>query len=288
MSETTYSDTHSSDMNSAAIYSLDDLIYLMARLRTPDTGCPWDLKQTFASIVPHTLEEAYEVADAIQQEDWLHLNDELGDLLFQVIFYAQLGKEQSLFDFSSIVSNLVTKLLRRHPHVFPDGTLTSTNAGQQLSDAEIKQNWEAIKQQERESKQARSITRVLDDVPKALPALSRANKLQKRAAQVGFDWNEADAVIDKMEEELAELREAIKSGDKAAVADEMGDMIFAQVNLARHLGVNPETALEGTNRKFERRFAHVEDCVNASDKDWEAFSLEALDQFWDQAKQKGL
>ena len=271
-----------------AAYNLDDLIYLMKRLRTPETGCPWDLKQTFASIVPHTLEEAYEVADAIQQEDWAHLNGELGDLLFQVIFYAQLGKEQSLFDFSSIVSDLVTKLIRRHPHVFPDGTLTSNNQGRQLSEAEIKQNWEAIKQQERAAKPTQTTPRILDDIPQALPALSRANKLQKRAAQVGFDWQQADAVIDKMEEELAELREAIKSGDQAAVADEMGDMIFAQVNLARHLGVNPEEALQGTNRKFERRFSHVEDCVRASKNDWDEFNLDELDQFWDQAKAKGL
>lgn len=269
-------------------YTIDDLIFLMARLRDPELGCPWDVKQSFETIVPHTLEEAYEVADAIERKDWIHLNDELGDLLFQVIFYAQMGSEAEHFDFSSIVSNLVNKLVRRHPHVFPDGTLHSNRADSTLSDEEIKRNWEAIKQQERDAKEAKGLSRVLDDVPRALPALSRAAKLQKRAAQVGFDWNEAEAVLDKMEEELAELREAIREGDKAAVADEMGDMIFAQVNLARHLGVNPEEAVRGTNQKFERRFAFVEDQVLSSERSWEEFTLDELDAFWDLAKSQGL
>ncbi len=269
-------------------YSLTDLLYLMQRLRDPELGCPWDIKQDFASIVPHTIEEAYEVADAIAQQDWAHLNDELGDLLFQVIFYAQMGAEQAHFDFSSIVANLVEKLIRRHPHVFPDGTLQSNRSDAPISEDEIRQNWERIKQEERAGKEARGISRVLDDVPQALPALSRAAKLQKRAAQVGFDWNDAESVLDKIEEELAELRAAIQSGNKDAVADEMGDMIFAQVNLARHLGVNPEEAVSGTNRKFARRFNHVEDCVNASGRDWNEFTLQELDQFWDQAKAKGL
>lgn len=273
---------------STSQYSIDDLIYLMSRLRDPEGGCPWDLKQNFASIVPHTLEEAYEVADAIERQDWTHLNDELGDLLFQVIFYAQLGKETSRFDFSSIVSNLVTKLVRRHPHVFPDGTLHSAPAERVLTDAEIKQNWEQIKQQEREEKDLQRPSRVLDDIPKALPGLTRAVKLQKRASSVGFDWNDAELVLDKIEEELAELREAIRSGDQAAVADEMGDMIFAQVNLARHLGVNPEDAVRGTNQKFERRFGYVEEQVIKSGKAWSDFSLDELDLFWDQAKGKGL
>ncbi|WP_299180567.1 nucleoside triphosphate pyrophosphohydrolase [uncultured Neptuniibacter sp.] len=269
-------------------YTVDDLLYLMSRLRDPDGGCPWDQKQTFQSIVPHTLEEAYEVADAIERQDWNHLNDELGDLLFQVIFYAQLGTEQQRFDFSTIVSNLVEKLIRRHPHVFPEGRLDSRRSDGLLSDAEIKQNWEAIKQQERGGKESREPARVLDDVPRTLPALSRAAKLQKRAAQVGFDWHETESVLDKMEEELAELREAIRSGDKAAVADEMGDMIFAQVNLARHLGVNPENAVRGTNSKFERRFSFVEDRVRASGRGWADFSLAELDSFWDEAKKEGL
>ncbi len=270
-----------------ADYTIDDLIYLMSRLRDPETGCPWDIKQTFATIVPHTMEEAYEVADAIEQADWTHLNDELGDLLFQVIFYAQLGKEEQHFDFSTIVSNLVTKLIRRHPHVFPDGTLQS-RSDQELSEEQIKKNWEAIKQQERDAKGDTGDSRVLDDVPRALPALSRAAKLQKRAAQVGFDWDNAEDVLDQIEEELQEVREAIKSGNKAAVLDEMGDMIFAQVNLARHLGVNPEDAVRSTNSKFERRFGYIEDQVRSAGKDWQDYSLEELDAFWDAAKREGL
>ena len=269
------------------VYSIDDLLFLMTRLRDPDGGCPWDLKQNFASIVPHTLEEAYEVADAIAQEDWAHLKDELGDLLFQVIFYAQLGKEDQHFDFSAIVSNLVEKLVRRHPHVFPSGELRGDNDGVELSDAEIKANWERIKEQERQGKAEKKVG-VLSDIPQALPGLTRAAKLQKRAASVGFDWTETESVLDKMEEELAELREAIKAGKQAEIADEMGDMLFAQVNLARHLGVNPEEAVRGTNQKFERRFGFVEAQVESSDKPWNEFTLDELDQYWDQAKAKGL
>ena len=269
------------------VYSIDDLLFLMTRLRDPDGGCPWDLKQNFASIVPHTLEEAYEVADAIAQEDWAHLKDELGDLLFQVIFYAQLGKEDQHFDFSAIVSNLVEKLVRRHPHVFPSGELRGDNDGIELSDAEIKANWERIKEQERQGKAEKKVG-VLSDIPQALPGLTRAAKLQKRAASVGFDWTETESVLDKMEEELAELREAIKAGKQAEIADEMGDMLFAQVNLARHLGVNPEEAVRGTNQKFERRFGFVEAQVESSCKPWNEFTLDELDQYWDQAKAKGL
>ncbi|WP_286237137.1 nucleoside triphosphate pyrophosphohydrolase [Neptuniibacter halophilus] len=270
-------------------YSVNDLLYLMSRLRDPELGCPWDQKQDFASIVPHTIEEAYEVADTIAREDWQHLNDELGDLLFQVIFYAQMGQEQARFDFSTIVSNLVSKLIRRHPHVFPEGTLESKRSAAEVSEAEIKRNWERIKQQEREAKGLEEQpTRVLDDIPRTLPALSRAAKLQKRAASVGFDWDQADQVLDKIEEELAELRQAIREGDRAAVADEMGDMIFAQVNLARHLGVDPEEAVRGTNQKFERRFGYVEEQVTASGREWQSFTLAELDQFWDQAKALGL
>lgn len=266
-------------------HNIADLVYLMQRLRDPDSGCPWDLKQDFASIVPHTLEEAYEVADTIERKDWPHLEDELGDLLFQVIFYAQLGAESQQFNLDSIVHNLVEKLVRRHSHVFPAGTLRSERAGDSISEAEISANWDAIKQQERDTK-ARGA--VLDDVPRALPALSRAQKLQKRASQVGFDWNDPLPVLDKIAEELDELRDAIKQGNAGEIRDEMGDMLFAQVNLARHLGVNPETALRGTNQKFERRFGYVEAQVNASGRDWSEFTLAELDRFWDEAKQQGL
>ncbi|NVK40451.1 MAG: nucleoside triphosphate pyrophosphohydrolase [Oceanospirillaceae bacterium] len=266
-------------------YRIDDLVTLMARLRDPADGCPWDLKQDFASIVPHTLEEAYEVADTIERQDWAHLRDELGDLLFQVIFYARLGEEQGRFDFDAIVDNLVGKLIRRHPHVFPAGTLESRAGDQTRSDTEIRETWEAIKQQERDDK---AKTGVLDDVPLALPALSRAAKLQKRAARVGFDWPQTLQVLDKIEEEIAELREAIARGAQDEITDELGDLMFAQVNLARHLGVDPEAALRGTNAKFTRRFSHIEDAMAASDRDWHDFSLDELDALWDEAKAKGL
>ena len=268
-------------------YSLADLLNLMERLRNPADGCPWDQKQTFASIVPHTLEEAYEVADTIEREDWDHLQGELGDLLFQVIFYAQLGKEEQRFEFSGIVNTLVEKLIRRHPHVFPDGTLESRRQAGEPDERDIKATWEAIKEQERGEKPVVE-PRVLDDIPGALPALNRADKLQKRAARVGFDWGDVGPVLDKIEEEIAELREAIAAGDKQEMEHELGDLLFAQVNLARHMGVNPETALRYTNQKFTNRFNHIEDRVKASTRDWSEFSLDELDNWWDEAKKKGL
>lgn len=270
-------------------YSVEDLLYLMQRLRDPMTGCPWDLKQNFASIVPHTLEEAYEVADTIERQDWAHLKGELGDLLFQVIFYAQLGQEEQRFAFADIVDTLIEKLLRRHPHVFPDGSLHGQPGEMLLDEAQIKANWEAIKQQERASRPEQAEAgRVLDDIPAALPALNRADKLQKRAAQVGFDWGDPLPVLDKIEEEIAELREAIAAGDRLEMEHELGDLLFAQVNLARHLGINPETALRYTNQKFTNRFNYIEDKVRDSDKDWQQFSLDELDHWWDEAKQEGL
>ncbi|MGB0663895.1 MAG: nucleoside triphosphate pyrophosphohydrolase [Pontibacterium sp.] len=262
-------------------YALADLLNLMARLRAPD-GCPWDQKQTFKSILPYTLEEAYEVADAIEHEQTAQLEEELGDLLFQIVFYAQIGKEQGDFDFDSIVNKLTEKLVRRHPHVFPSGQLyADAGAELALSEAEIAQQWEAIKQTERNDKNK---ARVLDDVPKALPSLNRAYKLQKRAAGVGFDWPDPMGALDKLEEEIKELREAYQSGDIAAIQDEMGDCLFAQVNIARHFGVKPDDALRSTNLKFERRFNFVEDCVSASGQAWSDYSLAELDAFWDEAK----
>ncbi len=262
-------------------YTLDDLIAVMARLRDPGSGCPWDLEQDFASIVPHTLEEAYEVADTIERQDWAHLKDELGDLLFQVIFYARLGEEQQRFDFHAIVDQLVGKLLRRHPHVFPDGMLDGARRQEQIDTAAVGERWEQIKQRERESKARPGL---LDEVPLALPGLSRAAKLQKRAAKVGFDWSQADAVLDKMEEEIAELRAAIAAGRQWEIVDEMGDLLFVQVNLARHLDVDPEQAIRSTNSKFERRFRYIEQQVNAAGGDWAQFSLAQLDAWWDAAK----
>lgn len=257
----------------------------MDRLRDPQDGCPWDLEQDFATIVPHTLEEAYEVADTIEREDWEHLKDELGDLLFQVVFYSRLGKESSLFDLNQVIDNLVTKLIRRHPHVFPGGQLKSRRAEGEIETDQVNQQWEAIKSQEREAK---SRSGVLDEIPLSLPALSRAAKLTKRAANVGFDWNQASEVLDKIEEEIAELRVALESGDSQEVEAEMGDLIFAQVNLARKLGVNPEQAVRLTNKKFERRFRYIESQVTDSQQEWSDYSLDQLDAWWDEAKAKGL
>ncbi|KUJ84375.1 nucleoside triphosphate pyrophosphohydrolase [Microbulbifer flavimaris] len=264
-------------------YSVDDLLYLMAQLRNPDGGCPWDLKQNFASIVPSTIEEAYEVAEAIEAEDFEHLHEELGDLLFQVIFYAQLGREAGHFDFSRIVDTLVRKLVRRHPHVFPSGQLYGDNRTDAVDEAQVKKNWEAIKAEER---QAKGEGGTLDGVAVGLPALTRAAKLQKRASGVGFDWPSVDGVLAKIEEEIAELRAAIAAEDEQHAQEELGDLLFTCVNAARHLKVDPEAALRGCNRKFERRFSAVEQQLQAQGRQPSDASLEELDQLWNRAKQQ--
>jgi len=274
----------------ANTYNTEDLLYLMSRLRDPKTGCPWDLKQTFSSIVPHTLEEAYEVADAIEKQDFEHLKEELGDLLFQVIFYSQLGKEESFFEFDDIVHTLVSKLVRRHPHVFPSGELRSEANDQVLSDDEIKGRWERIKQQERDEKAAKNPAQesdvgLLDDIPNVLPALQRAEKLQKRASTVGFDWPETEQVLDKIEEEIAELREALAEGNQVNIQDEMGDVLFAMTNLARHINVKSEIALRGTNEKFIRRFSFIETSLKAEGRSLESASLDEMEALWQAAKQ---
>lgn len=277
-------------------YSVDDLLYLMSRLRDPESGCPWDMKQTFETIVPYTLEEAYEVADAIAKQDYPHLKEELGDLLFQVIFYSQMGKEQQHFQFEDIVHTLVSKLIRRHPHVFPTGELYSEDNAVKLSEEEIKGRWEAIKKQEREEKaeqdrlagkEAKKPS-LLDDIPDALPALQRAEKLQKRAATVGFDWPETEQVLDKIEEEIAELREALAEGKQEAIQDEMGDLFFAMTNLSRHINVKSEIALRGTNEKFIRRFSHIENTLERQGKTLKDASLEEMEALWQAAKKLGL
>ncbi|CAH0990407.1 Nucleoside triphosphate pyrophosphohydrolase [Sinobacterium norvegicum] len=264
-------------------YTMDDLLLLMARLRNPEDGCPWDLKQDFASIVPHTLEEVYELVDTIEQQDFEHLSEELGDLLFQVVFYAQLGKEQQLFDFGLVVSGIVGKLLRRHPHVFPDGTLQSHASDDNLSDQQIRANWERIKQQERKSKLQGGL---LDDIPQALPAMSRAVKLQKRTATVGFDWAEPLDVIAKIEEETAEVIEAVSHKNTDAIEDEIGDLLFAVTNLSRKLDINPETALRRANDKFTRRFNAVEALASERQQQLDELELEQLDRLWDEVKKR--
>ncbi len=264
-------------------HSIDDLRYLMQRLRDPDTGCPWDLRQDFASIVPHTLEESYELADAIERGDREQIRQELGDVLFQVIFYSQLAEEEQSFGFAEVVDDVVEKLLRRHPHVFPDGRLrgaggagpTATEEGQ------VKRNWELIKQRERADKAQHG---VLDDVPLALPALSRAAKLQKRAAQVKFDWDDTGGVLAKLREELDELEEAVTSGCDSGIEDELGDLLFSCVNLARHLKVEPETALRRASHKFERRFRYIETELKRSCSSPRDADIDTMNALWQQAK----
>lgn len=267
------------------MYQLDDLLHLMARLRDPRHGCPWDLRQDYASIVPHTLEEAYEVADAIAKRDFPQLRDELGDLLFQVVYYSQLGREDGHFDFAQVVDGITRKLVRRHPHVFPDGDLHGPLDLPRLDEATIKRRWEEIKAEERAEKAAApEQLSLLDDVPAALPALSRAAKLQKRAANVGFDWADATPVVAKIQEELDEVREAMANGQAAQVAEEVGDLLFVMVNLARHLQVDAEDALRQANAKFERRFRYIEEALKAQGRTPQEASLEEMDAFWDAAK----
>ncbi len=273
-------------------YSIDDLKTLMARLRDPDTGCPWDLKQTYRSIVPHTLEEAHEVADAIERDDFPHLKDELGDLLFQVIFYSQLGREDGHFDFDSVVDNLVRKLVRRHPHVFPEGTLTSrVDPDNRPSEEQIKASWERIKAEERAAdpgSDAGTASR-LDGIARTLPAMARAEKLQRRASNHGFDWPEVEPVFDKLHEEIEELRQAWQQAQtdpsaQDAVEDELGDLLFVCVNLARFMKVNPDQALRRTNHKFEARFRAIEQRLEAEGRVMESENLEALDRIWQSVK----
>ena len=273
-------------MSAANRYQLSDLLYLMARLRDPEGGCPWDLQQDFASIVPHTLEEAYEVADAIEREDFAHLPSELGDLLFQVVYYSQLGQELQMFDFSTVVHSITEKLVRRHPHVFADGQLYAATQTSAVNSEQVKQRWEEIKQQERaEQAESEQAVSVLADIPLNMPALSRALKIQKRASSVGFDWSSLPPVLAKVDEELQEVREALASGDQAAISDELGDLLFATVNVARHLKVNPETALRAANIKFSERLQAVEQQARQQGVALSDCTEAQLDVMWNLAKQ---
>ncbi|WP_448567028.1 nucleoside triphosphate pyrophosphohydrolase [Thalassotalea ganghwensis] len=256
--------------------SIEKLRWIMSQLRDPEAGCPWDIKQTFASIVPHTIEEAYEVADAIESQDFTELEKELGDLLFQVIFYSQLGQEQSKFNFDSVVAAICEKLIRRHPHVFGDKSLTT--------DAQIKANWENEKAKERQQKQNDSELSILADIPKALPALSQAAKIQKRCAHVGFDWDNIDDVFAKVEEEVQEVKQELHQS-KENLAEELGDLMFAVVNLCRHAKQDPESLLRQANQKFTLRFHQVEAQVKQSGQSFEQHSLSELEAYWQKAKQ---
>jgi ATP diphosphatase len=260
--------------------SMNKLRWIMTELRDPETGCPWDIKQDFSSIVPHTIEEAYEVADAVmdavEQQDFSELEKELGDLLFQVVFYSQLGHEQKQFDFDGVVSAICEKLIRRHPHVFGDKSLTS--------DAEIKANWENEKAKERLQKSAKDNISILADIPKNLPALSQAAKIQKRCAHVGFDWHNIEDVFAKVVEELEEVNVEIEQNNPEALAEELGDLMFAIVNLCRHAKKDPEQLLRQANQKFTKRFHGVEKQVETSGVEFEQHSLETLETYWQQVK----
>jgi nucleoside triphosphate diphosphatase len=256
-------------------YPIDHLKAIMERLRAPVGGCPWDKEQTFETIAPFTIEEAYEVSDAISRGDLNSLKEELGDLLFQVIFHSQLAKEQGAFGFDDVVVALCEKMEARHPHVFGDGLVET--ADQQTA------NWEAMKQAERAAKIAND-TSVLADVPLALPALMRAEKLTKRAARVGFDWPSLDQVFDKLVEETNETQEAIAEGDPNHIAEEIGDMLFVVANLARKAKVDPELALRHANAKFERRFRWIEHALAKDGRAPDQSDLEEMDGLWNRAK----
>ncbi|MEO1651713.1 MAG: nucleoside triphosphate pyrophosphohydrolase, partial [Pseudomonadota bacterium] len=274
--------------------TLADLLDVMAALRTPDTGCPWDLEQTFATIAPYTIEEAYEVADAIERGDLVDLEEELGDLLLQVVYHARIAEEQSAFDFGDVVHGVTTKMVRRHPHVF--GTPDERAAGAAPG------FWEHIKAGERDEKARRKAAQdsdvdkpldrgpsppppsVLDDVPPALPALTRAIKLQNKAARVGFDWPSLSPVLDKMREELAELDETIANAESPTrQQEEFGDLLFVMANVARHLKLDPEEALRSANAKFTRRFRAIEAALAADTRTPADSNLEEMDALWNQA-----
>lgn len=251
---------------------INELIEIMRKLREPETGCPWDRAQSYASIVPYTIEEAYEVADAIEREDLADLKDELGDLLFQVVFYSQIAREQGIFDFGDVVQAICAKMIRRHPHVFAD---------QVYADEEQQhQAWEQIKAAERQAAES-----ALDHVALALPALTRAIKLQKKAARAGFDWTEPEPVIAKIQEELAELQEAMELVDgKEKIQEEYGDLLFACANLARFLKLDPETALRNANAKFERRFREMEKLATQAGQMFKNLTLMEQESLWESVK----
>jgi ATP diphosphatase len=254
---------------------IDELMRIMRTLRDPARGCPWDREQTMRSILPYTLEECYEIADAIERDDMDGIRDELGDLLFHLIFYAQIASEQGLFDFRGVAASTGAKLRNRHPHVFAGGKTGSAD--------ELPPSWEIIKHLERRQRNAKAT--LLDDINPSQPAMSRAHALQKRAATVGFDWDSPGPVLAKIEEEIGELKTAVQSGmDQNLLMDEMGDLLFACVNLARHFDVNPETALRHANDKFERRFRYIEQRLVADHKELSAATLSEMEALWQEAK----
>jgi nucleoside triphosphate diphosphatase len=258
--------------------TIEGLLAIMKVLRTPKTGCPWDLEQDFKSIAPFTIEEAYEVADAIERNDMSDLQDELGDLLLQVVYHSQMASETNAFDFEDVTRSICKKMIRRHPHVFANDSLESQQA--------VVGMWENIKAQEREQKLKQEKKGALTNVPHALPALMRAVKLQNRAARVGFDWPNIKPVFDKVNEEIDELKQAITNNDTASIQEEYGDLLFVMANLARHLSIDPETALRQANLKFTRRFEGVEAKLEAQGKTLALSNLSEMDILWNEVKQE--
>ena len=255
--------------------NIENLLQIMRSLRHPETGCPWDIRQTFASIAPYTIEEAYEVAEAIDQADLQALKGELGDLLFQVVFYAQMAAEQGAFEFNDVVEAISEKLTRRHPHVFTDAL-----AGNEI---ELHRDWESHKVAE-QREQYNNDTSILAGVPKAVPALKRAAKLDKRAASQGFDWGNAEGVLNKIAEEAAEVCEALEGDDPARIQEEYGDLLLAVTSLGRHLKADPEEALRQASNKFEARIRGMETLMQQGDNEWNSYDLDGLEALWEQAK----
>ena len=254
---------------------IEQLLNVMARLRDPKSGCPWDLEQDFSTIAPYTIEEAYEVADAIERNDMSDLREELGDLLLQVVFHSQIAEEKGLFSFDTVARAISAKMVDRHPHVFGDGRIADADAQTRA--------WEAMKAKERASKSSGTIS-ALDGVALGLPALLRALKLQKRAARTGFDWKTVEPIFEKLDEEIAEVKEAISAGNATAIEDEIGDLLFVVANLARRLDVDPEQALRRANGKFERRFRAMEALSLSRQSDFNTLDLEAQDGLWNEVK----
>lgn len=269
------------------LHTLDDLLYLMKRLRNPETGCPWDLKQTWQSITASTIEEAYEVVEAIEGGNKNKIKEELGDLLFQVVFYSQFATEEQVFSFDEVVDSIVNKLIHRHPHVFPSGDLHAQRDPQmQVDESAINRSWEEIKTRERAG---RGETGLLADVAANIPALARAEKLQKRAARVGLDWEHSEQLFAKLREELAELEMAfVAGGDRESLSEELGDLLFTCVNLGRFFRLDCEHALRGANRKFESRVAWMEKQLAEQGKNLQDCDAKELDNYWEQAKDAGL
>jgi ATP diphosphatase len=268
--------------------AIERLQEIMAMLRDKVHGCPWDLDQTLVSLIPHTIEEVYEVADAIEKNDIDNIVDELGDLLFQVIFYAQIGNEEKIFNFEDVANAIVRKLLRRHPHVFPTGDAKSFGRGKKISSDEVVTSWESIKLEEKKEKleesNSESARSVFDNLPGALPALQKSVKLQKLAGKVGFDWPDTSDVLVKLKEEIVELEEAIGKSNKQEIESEFGDVLFTAVNMARHLNVDPELALRGANGRFKNRVVWIENELGKNGEFVSDKNIDDLNQLWNEAK----